>query len=504
MNSTRRAENPKQSYRLSQDFEPIKEHQAKGLQYFVDGDIPMSLTDSRVPRPNSHTGVRVYKPLIQIFFDDKVPYTESNDGRTDGYFSGSEFEHIYIDAYHEGEQHFKDKYEKHLNPFSITNEEKNTLKKLYFEAGYEFLPNRLQPHLGWLSARCQLPLSITQSKIKEIGYNVGILEAAERFMQDETKFPFVFPGRVPTLSEMRPFWVHPETLSQKYFIEESFLEDAQRRQTSRTVCLRLRDDDKYRVYGAYGKTLATEQVPYYLNDGSIGHFNGRNFIPTYIEKFKEGVRWFDQWSAGIIELDATDAKQEIQKRYFETGINGSEGWENVKTSCWIPFSLDKVKNAGYYAGIVNRCEELYGVPQRQSTSTESQPEGKESLIAGKNTFCDGMPLGEAYDHFHRLTTRYNKSGQSFLTEKQFGIFFRAAFKGEAITKQSITIKRGEAGFVKMLFHQFYTKAKQEGWESTDHCSPRYRALLSDHFSNSEFTADKLAHNFNDAAKGSWD
>ena len=124
-----------------------------------------------------------------------------------------------------------------------------------------------------------------------------------------------------------------------------------------------------------------------------------------------------------------------------------------------------------------------------SQSTERQPEGKERLIVGKNTFCPGMQLEVAYDHFHKLATTNSAKRQPYLSERQFENFFLRAFKGEDVEKQTLTMGH-EVGTVRYFFYQFYEQSRMQYETKT---KEQYVRLLSDNIEG--FPYDATFSNF---------
>lgn len=90
--------------------------------------------------------------------------------------------------------------------------------------------------------------------------------------------------------------------------------------------------------------------------------NGREYLKTYIEAYKEGEQYFEtEFKVSPNTLYGANAEQyvrDIHLNFFHvkhTRIN--EGWGYVKKQYPIILTRKAVKEFGYYSGIVNKVEE---------------------------------------------------------------------------------------------------------------------------------------------------
>jgi hypothetical protein len=88
--------------------------------------------------------------------------------------------------------------------------------------------------------------------------------------------------------------------------------------------------------------------------------NGKEYIDTYIEGYKEGEQYFEtEFKVSPNILYGENAKQyvsDIKHRYY--GNENERGWQYVKT--FIPTELDHqtINMMGYYSGILNKVEDI--------------------------------------------------------------------------------------------------------------------------------------------------
>jgi len=90
--------------------------------------------------------------------------------------------------------------------------------------------------------------------------------------------------------------------------------------------------------------------------------NGRNYLNTYIEAYKEGEQYFEkEFKVSVNTLYGENAEQyvkDIHLNYFHINHSGTiEGWGYVKKEYPIILTHKAVKEFGFYSGIVNKVEE---------------------------------------------------------------------------------------------------------------------------------------------------
>lgn len=90
--------------------------------------------------------------------------------------------------------------------------------------------------------------------------------------------------------------------------------------------------------------------------------NGRNYLNTYIEAYKEGEQYFEtEFKVSPNTLYGANAEQyvkDIHLNFFHVQHTGAnEGWCYVKKNYPIILTYKAIKEFGFYSGIVNKVEE---------------------------------------------------------------------------------------------------------------------------------------------------
>jgi hypothetical protein len=90
--------------------------------------------------------------------------------------------------------------------------------------------------------------------------------------------------------------------------------------------------------------------------------NGRNYLNSYIEAYKEGEQYFEnEFKVSPNTLYGEKAEQYVKGihlNYFHINHSGTfEGWGDVKKSYPFILTHEIIKKFGYYSGIVNKVEE---------------------------------------------------------------------------------------------------------------------------------------------------
>lgn len=100
----------------------------------------------------------------------------------------------------------------------------------------------------------------------------------------------------------------------------------------------------------------------------------------------------------------------------------------------------------------------------------------------ENKFWKGMPLDVVIKHFEAMTTKKNKNGEPYLSQKQFISFLKKGFLiDETQPKQKIRCSAGEKGFVIKRFYEFYALAVGEyGYPAK---TDKFIKLFTDCFDN---------------------
>ena len=100
-----------------------------------------------------------------------------------------------------------------------------------------------------------------------------------------------------------------------------------------------------------------------LDTQEVIDINGSDYLDTYIEAYRDGVKYFDtEYAISPNILYGANAEQyvrDIHHNFFHIGRNGTnEGWQFVKKKAPIILTHRSIREFGYHAGIVNKVEEL--------------------------------------------------------------------------------------------------------------------------------------------------
>lgn len=122
-----------------------------------------------------------------------------------------------------------------------------------------------------------------------------------------------------------------------------------------------------------------------------------------------------------------------------------------------------------------------------------------SPMPTENTFCKGMPIEAAREHFGKLTNANSSNGKPFLTVEGLEKFIQRAFLGDtAVPKQLLNLNPNrETGLVRNVFYLFYSEAVKQ-WEPNTQCREKYIKLLTENFEGWDFASTE--NNFTKAPK----
>ena len=151
-----------------------------------------------------------------------------------------------------------------------------------------------------------------------------------------------------------------------------------------------------------------------------------------------------------------------------------------KTTSLIRAGMDEaIRKAAKKAKAIEPTETLTRFDQSEEF------EKKLTVLAeNKNKFSPTVPMEIVISHFRVLTERKNKSGEYYLTKKQFVNFIERGFLGnKRLGKQTINYCRGEKGFLIKRFYEFFVLAVSKYSEKNK--KEKYIDLISDCFDNWE-------------------
>ena len=115
-----------------------------------------------------------------------------------------------------------------------------------------------------------------------------------------------------------------------------------------------------------------------------------------------------------------------------------------------------------------------------------QPETKPTV----NVFCKAMPLDFAISHFKVFTEKNSKNGRPFLSCEQLNSFIERAFYGNSKLPQlSFNLDTKEKMHIVKRFYDFYFESSKQ-YENTSQCQDKYIRLLTDNFSNWQYSSIK--------------
>ena len=124
------------------------------------------------------------------------------------------------------------------------------------------------------------------------------------------------------------------------------------------------DNDKVKIYTPQLAVILTsnELSARNMETQTETTVNGRNYLNTYIEAYKEGEQYFEkEFKVSANTLYGENAEQyvkDIHINYFHTNHSGTiEGWGYVKKEYPIILTHKAIKEFGFYSGIVNKVEE---------------------------------------------------------------------------------------------------------------------------------------------------
>lgn len=90
--------------------------------------------------------------------------------------------------------------------------------------------------------------------------------------------------------------------------------------------------------------------------------NGRDYFQTYFEAYKEGQSYFDEKfkvTPDTLYANAEQYVRDIHLNLFHSKIDATtKGWDFVRRKYSFILTHNKVKEFGYYSGIVSKVEEL--------------------------------------------------------------------------------------------------------------------------------------------------
>lgn len=153
-------------------------------------------------------------------------------------------------------------------------------------------------------------------------------------------------------------------------------------------------DAKVYVFELY-KILSNESFPLFKKNETL---NGLSLIPIYIEGFKKGKEFFKnnyKVSTEILFLNINEYVKTLQTCYcHKEQRQGKRGWCWYKWNYPIIFNDEKIKEYGYFAGIISEIDELkenytqfkvigqcehHLPPQQTETKTEQETENDFTL-----------------------------------------------------------------------------------------------------------------------------
>lgn len=204
---------------------------------------------------------------------------------------------------------------------------------------------------------------------------------------------------------------------------------------------------------------------------------GTEYLKTYIEAYKEGVKYFEnefKVSPNII-FDKENAERyvnTIKSNFFDNwhkrNIDKSpiKGWVSIKGKYFLILSHAVVEKMGFYSGIVNRVEQLISdytqqfstfyvhEPQQSTKETKSidskEPENKypkifknsyayQMFIELKKLTVDKNPLADYGFIYYKLIDKKIGAINDNITHPKFIDFLRKEFDVD-ITAKKFTFK----------------------------------------------------------------
>lgn len=126
---------------------------------------------------------------------------------------------------------------------------------------------------------------------------------------------------------------------------------------------------------------------------------------------------------------------------------------------------------------------------------EGEPETEAIPESRENQF-NKMPLDQVKIYFRPLTEGKSKNGKPFLTEEQFCKFIERAFEDMTdVPALTLNLGTGERTTVRGLFYAFYLTCTLDfQFEPTRHCKEKYVRLLTNHFTNYEYSTVSAGFN----------
>ena len=275
---------------------------------------------------------------------------------------------------------------------------------------------------------------------------------------------------------------------------------------------------QYEVYIALFARLLTSPV-FELKDAKTEKLNKYNTYPfweAYKDGYNSGWNYFNDKFA--ISSDSLYSKngplleRTLHTHYYHTNHKSlKDGWQYWEKYVPLIFSIETLKEYGYYAGIIaglNEYKRLHPIlfskfdkcnlkEGHEDRTSQTFPEIEELRNRNKeNKFCKSMPLDHVINHFKILYEERGRNNKPYLTVEDFALFIRKAFQKEEISKKlKLNLDKGSKGKIIGLFYDFYLISFGD-YEESSQVRDKYIHLLTDNFDAWSFS--QVKQNFKSA------
>jgi hypothetical protein len=176
--------------------------------------------------------------------------------------------------------------------------------------------------------------------------------------------------------------------------------------------------------------------------------NGRDYLNTYIEAYKEGEQYFENefkvTANTLYGLNAEMYVRDIHLNFFHINHSGAhEGWSYVKKNFPLVVTYKVIKDFGYYSGIVSKVEAMVKKYPKQFQTFDicehnQQPQQIETVknIEIKKELHNHIFKGNAFEIFEKYHNARNLAENS---KTDLNLLFQL-FKKDNLFLETVELK----------------------------------------------------------------